>query len=868
MSPLVIKVGENIQRDLSRIASTWGLPELLKILQDPSNPHYIDLGHLAKLKGAVTSAFANLATITAAVLNHRMVQEDKFSNIDWSLPSLPDDAQEYAGIIAYAHHEIWLTLSQNASVGLPIEHGTTGQLVSLMSGRQISAYGVILDRPQTIKLTVGDSQKELRVTDKQTVISVERVLLDGMMVKSHKRTLAQLGPTPFTIIVPLSSLRTRAVEEPLSFSTQPSMSTIQLPENIPLPRSAEEVLASDGIHTTSIADNTRLGIREMTSANDDSEMQGASDDEYDTQAEREELGTLALMVQDSEPSNHGPEQISLSQILGIQLDYIQPEHHHNSFLPTRVFDDIFHVQNRLLKTLSKMHSAFNSFARELSQVMLVEDINDRRAVEEMLAKKGKTWEQMVYSNPDALHRRVRRLCPPPNILVPQLQALISSWQDVKCSLDPSRGVLFSATAHKAAEGLLRVAKLGLISDPPGYPLYYKMGVDKDGLPYYRCIRGTNSVEGGIHMPIRRTFGSLRASPELTDALLCNIRHRRNATVGCFNRTGKRLSTHFDDWTRDEIVELAAEAGVTPSFPIPDILATRIVTNETFGIIAIPDTLVTSFGMKAMPPSDSPVTPLVKDTPVHLLTRLATRPISPYIFLAERQQTMHAVIPIHTAEEYTLFTNLMDSGNWFKPSSHMPIAGKTSQTVNFRGLAKRWNEIVHEHAAVPVADLHTGSIFYKLPEQLERHHKLWLEARGRRATLAITTEQRKPITNVLADPNRRSHVLPPIIMAPLSDLHSTSSVLSSHKGKERANPPPIPHNKTMGHRQAAPASEIGVASTSTSHAGRSIQKTKTKKACASCKANDCPNTPTCKGSGNRKLCVCTTHPVTKNPRAPK
>ena len=292
----------------------------------------------------------------------------------------------------------------------------------------------MLDQPPTIKLTVGDSLKELRVTDKQTVISVERVLLDGMMVKSHKRTLAQLGPAPFTIIVPLSSLRTRAVEEPLLCSTQPSMSITQLPDNIPLPRSAEEVLASDGIHATSIVDNTRLGIGEMISANDDSV---ASDDEYDTQAEREELGNLVLMVQDSEPSNHGPEQISLSQALGIQSDYIQPEHHHNSFLPTRVFDDIFHVQNRLLKTLSKMHSAFNSFARELSQVMLVEDVNDRRAVKEMLAKKGKTWEQMVYSNPDALHRRVRQLCPPPNILVPQLQALISSWQDVKCSLDPS-----------------------------------------------------------------------------------------------------------------------------------------------------------------------------------------------------------------------------------------------------------------------------------------------------------------------------------------------------------------------------------------------------------------------------------------------
>ena len=90
-----------------------------------------------------------------------------------------------------------------------------------------------------------------------------------------------------------------------------------------------------------------------------------------------------------------------------------------------------------------------------------------------------------------------------------------------------------------------------------------------------------------------------------------------------------------------------------------------------------DTLVTCYGMKSMPNPESHVTPLVKDTPVHLLTRLTTRPISPYVFLAERQQTAHAVIPIHTAEEYTLFTNLMDSGNWFKPSTHMPVAGKTS-----------------------------------------------------------------------------------------------------------------------------------------------------------------------------------------------
>ena len=105
---------------------------------------------------------------------------------------------------------------------------------------------------------------------------------------------------------------------------------------------------------------------------------------------------------------------------------------------------------------------------------------------------------------------------------------------MSCSLDPERGPLFNQKARKQTKNILQTARLGLMSDPPGIPLYYKMGVDHNGLPYYHCIRGTNSIEGGIHMPLCRTFGSLSASPELTDALLCNIRHRRDTTIGKFN----------------------------------------------------------------------------------------------------------------------------------------------------------------------------------------------------------------------------------------------------------------------------------------------------------------------------------------------
>jgi hypothetical protein len=123
--------------------------------------------------------------------------------------------------------------------------------------------------------------------------------------------------------------------------------------------------------------------------------------------------------------------------------------------------------------------------------------------------------------------------PSPDILCPTLRKLFDCWKDVPCSLDPEKGPLFNQKARKQAENILHTAQQGFLSDPPGIPLYYKMGVDRNGLNYYRTVRGTNSIEGGIHMPLRRTFGSLNASPELTDALLCNYRDRRNTTVCTF-----------------------------------------------------------------------------------------------------------------------------------------------------------------------------------------------------------------------------------------------------------------------------------------------------------------------------------------------
>ena len=54
------------------------------------------------------------------------------------------------------------------------------------------------------------------------------------------------------------------------------------------------------------------------------------------------------------------------------------------------------------------------------------------------------------------------------------------------------------------------------TDPPNIPLHYCIGIiKKSGLPVYRCWRGTNFTEGGVHRPIRRSLPISGVSPEHT-----------------------------------------------------------------------------------------------------------------------------------------------------------------------------------------------------------------------------------------------------------------------------------------------------------------------------------------------------------------
>ncbi|KAJ7153309.1 hypothetical protein C8R46DRAFT_1357190 [Mycena filopes] len=690
-SDRVVKIGHQIHVALRRVARMWNLFTLQTQLAMRDSQQIIDLGRVAKTKGAVSDVKAGLSMLTGCVLGHSIAQTSTIRLSDWSLPQLTLDQQTLAAAKAYSGYRIWQTLMLDKSVGLPVYVPIPGTLVNIRGGgSRVVALGTVVEQPPlgssiSIRHGVEGGEKNINLTRTRILVQVDDIRIPGYEPALHKLSLEKMGPPPFQIVMTQSMVVTRNSEPPVEapetanggLGVPVDIATYDPLENVCAPGDLPEVLGPNDFNDPS------MGLGHGDSDGVDADPGEDRDLEDSIQSppvvpnpsnEEDEFGfmdgvEMAELMEAHEASTSSSTLDPLAQ----------PKIPTPATLPTRTFEDIFHVKDRLLDLLPKGHSAFKPFAAALGLATFVYDRHDRAAVEASLKKTGETWNEAIRARTSAMHRRVRRYIPPPDILVSALTALFDGWKDIVCSINPTKnGQLFSEEARHQAENFLKSAQDGFLSDPPGYALYYKLGVDKDGLVCYRCVRGTNSVEGGVHMPLRRAFGSLRASPELTDVLLCNLRNRRNTKIGYMNRTGTKWKGHFNLWLSDEIVELAAEVGIRPSFPIPDILATRISTDECFGIIPVPKKMVHDLALNVIDPErvDSSQTAIVyhRGTPAHRLTRLSTTPISTYDYLAMRQRTQHPVVPIHTTAEFKLFNTLMKSGGFYKqPTLKQPLA---------------------------------------------------------------------------------------------------------------------------------------------------------------------------------------------------
>jgi hypothetical protein len=201
----------------------------------------------------------------------------------------------------------------------------------------------------------------------------------------------------------------------------------------------------------------------------------------------------------------------------------------SSVLRSRVLGDIWHLMDQF--PILTHHALRAPFARALRDALFVFDPEDKVVLENFLKTKNSSWNEALSYHSDWLLQHVKRIVPGPEVLLPRVAAVLDSYGPL---LDPTSGQpLFNSRAWEVAANVLENIRRGYYSDPPNISFYYPRGKDKHGLMRYRCVRGTNAIEGGIHQNIIRWFGTFNASPDFAVELLRDYTLTHNLKVSHF-----------------------------------------------------------------------------------------------------------------------------------------------------------------------------------------------------------------------------------------------------------------------------------------------------------------------------------------------
>jgi hypothetical protein len=142
-----------------------------------------------------------------------------------------------------------------------------------------------------------------------------------------------------------------------------------------------------------------------------------------------------------------------------------------------------------------------------------------------------------------------------------------------------------------------------------------------------------------------------------------------------------------------------------------------------------------------------------------MTRLSTRPINQCRYLQLRQLVLYAVVPVHTHQEYITFKANINNQKFRKGGKTYP-PHEHYKNIDFTKLAQSWNELFDAQSRT-VTDSNQ-CLYYKLPIQLEAHHKTILWS-SERSTLAGGSNfaARKSLLDILNSDDNNANVLPAI-----------------------------------------------------------------------------------------------------------
>lgn len=519
-SQRVRKVGVHIKADLTRLYKDCGF------LNSHELPFVgaVELGQMAKERNVTDSTKVSLSDLAAAVLKRNLSKDLSIRlSTEWDSPSLSEAHQVYAALDAYASWSIF-----DAFISIPIAGpvtsetppGTEVQLLS-RSGNIPVAYGFVARHQPK-------QHNGVNVTKTRTIITVKAIKVPGYLVRSEllasriDTPLSDLTQQlPFNLLCSRKDLRTcnsQCKESQQSQAPPPPPPQSRQTVN---PQNQDRDVISESEHAEEVPTDNEPPV----------DSEGLASFDYDPEMEQS--------VDNAERDSYGLLQAhSLGELL-VQQVTMEP-----SEIRARILGDIFHLMHQF--KISMHHGLRRPFARALRDAIFLPDPDDKAAVEGVLSKKNISFDQKVLYKSDWVWQRVKRLVPPPEILTPRVIEVLQKFGPLKDAITGEP--LFNNASWEKAQNVIENVRMGYFSDPPGVMLYTFQRKDKDGLSLYRCLRGTNNVEGGIHQNIVRRFGSFNASPRLTVNLLRDYVLCHNLRVSVLLSSGLKnmlTSTMFE-----------------------------------------------------------------------------------------------------------------------------------------------------------------------------------------------------------------------------------------------------------------------------------------------------------------------------------
>ncbi|KZP09283.1 hypothetical protein FIBSPDRAFT_938563 [Athelia psychrophila] len=700
----VFKIGSAIKGDLTRLKKQFSQ------LSTQSSFTVIDLKEYAIERGVIRQKSAgSLDALLDKCLGLYLPKDDALRKHDgWETRLLPAELLDYAAKDVYASRLLFEKLTELS----PIERvtsdtpGGTPVKILVQAGGEVAAYGHILhSQPSslgTVRVAVP-SKNRLVVEINSVIIPAASALLhllpspSGSKTQSGAYTLGQLqaasGSTHFTIVVPISLLEfSYAPPEVPSVSSAPVLMEQDCGLEIP---STSSALIPDAANSD---DELSEGEPEME--NVDLDMLEA----HSAAASKDKGKQRELSTSKNIPSMSSP-------LLHLRTLIESPPDIDSVF--QRLQKDIFHAFHMIPTPVN--HGMRPAFLRALRDHLLRWDPDIRAQIDATCQRVfHMSFDEMLARNPRYIAARCPRHVPSPSILVPALEYVFGFFGP---SLDAKTGQpLFSKLATQKAKAVVDLARQGYLSDIKGVVLYEKAGVDQHGLQIYRCLRGTNKVEGGPHGDIYRKFGalnvadSLKAGPRLTNNCLTDHRTWYNLQafaqhiygvdwefhhqLGLINRTSFLLN-YLSDFL---------EGARSYSGWINADLYER--TNETFGVCAFPEPLRIRFGME---PYSQQMAEL------HKLNHSDD-------WLRRRQGLAFPAVPPSTPEARQYF--------FVKIREHASLASTLGRgTVNYELFANEWNSSADgKHR------------YYVTPEVLAAYSKSWEKASNIRASQELVSDE--------------------------------------------------------------------------------------------------------------------------------